>query len=356
MTPRSPTASAAKALLVVALTCLGGCEKSHSASQAPVPQPPPPPQTHLALRGAPKAATRAAGPEFDQVSARLIAFGDSGSGSEVQYRLGRVMGAFCRTHKCDFAVHTGDIIYPEGILSPTDPGLLTKLEKPYEGLGVPLYLSLGNHDHFGNADAMVAAWADGAPARTRGLLDARLPARYYTFSRGGVRFLVLDTDQPTPAQEQWALQVLARSRAAAEPWVVAVGHHPRRSTGLHGDATQPQLGFLDRVLCHRVDVYLSGHDHDMELMPPTCGVHQVVTGAADSVRLMRGGADSVWSSSDNGWALLEFRKGTLELTFYDERSNRRFSRKFERRPLVADCAADRYCDPGCPAGRDPDCR
>ena len=265
-------------------------------------------------------------------SARILVYGDSGEANEAQGRLGKAMAAFCARERCEFAIHTGDIVYPKGVASADDPLLLSNFERPYGQLGVPIYLSLGNHEHYGSPDAMVAAWKPGSPARKRGLVDARLPARSYTFSRGGVRFVVLDTSQLDEAQGRWTDEVLARSRRAGERWVVAIGHHPLRSSGMHGNAVEGTLAWMVAHLCDKVDVYLSGHDHDKEVLSPHCGIHQVVSGAGAYVRPIEPKPGSIWSADTLGWAWIVMDDAKLVLTFHDEKGQLEARHTIVRQP------------------------
>lgn len=247
------------------------------------------------------------------VRARAVVWGDSGTGSADQYAIAAVVAAQCRALGCDFGLHTGDIIYPAGIATPDDPLLRTHLEEPYAALPFPIWLALGNHDHYGNEDA----WVTYAARRSDGRF--RMPAKYYTFLAGGVRFVALDTEVPDAAQEAWALQVLAASQAAREPWVIAFGHHPRWSAGQHGDADASLAAWLDRVLCGHVDLYLAGHDHDRQVLRPACGVVYAVSGAGAQVRPMSAGARSLFAADTMGFAHLDIAGPRLRLRMFDER-------------------------------------
>ena len=46
---------------------------------------------------------------------QFLAFGDSGLGDDNQKAVARHMRTVCQQRGCDFAIHTGDILYPRGI-------------------------------------------------------------------------------------------------------------------------------------------------------------------------------------------------------------------------------------------------
>jgi 3',5'-cyclic AMP phosphodiesterase CpdA len=226
---------------------------------------------------------------------QFLAFGDSGLGDDNQRNVARRMRDVCRTRGCDFAIHTGDILYPRGVQTPDDPWLREAFEDVYAPLGLPIYLSLGNHDHYGNPDAEIAYTAR-SPSRAW-----VLPARYYSFRAGGVRFLALDTSVPDEAQLQWAVRTLDAGRKSGDRFVVVYGHHPRVSYGWHGMADRDTAAFLDRVLCGRADVYIAGHEHDLQVLKGACGVPQVITGAAAQLRDTGRGALTQFASSELGF-------------------------------------------------------
>ena len=290
---------------------------------------------------------------FPNVRAHFLAFGDSGTGEPSQFAVAAAMRTYCGSHPCKFAIHTGDIFYPTGASSTTDSRLRDRFEVPYAPLGIPIYMSLGNHDYYMPADPNAAvAYTRVSPSRAW-----RLPARYHTFVEGGVRFLALDTNQPTPAQEAWALDVLAQSRKNGEPWVIAYGHHPRTSDSRHGDADGDVAEWLDRVLCHRVDVLISGHDHALEVMRPHCGTHQIVTGA--------GGADlygihptekGQFLAHSFGFVAIDAQGPHMRVSMRDQSGQELCAFTWQRAVSAPVCAGDGVCNGLCAASTpDPDC-
>jgi len=290
---------------------------------------------------------------LNEATAHFIAFGDSGTGGEGQYLVAGAMARYCADKRCDFALHTGDIGYPRGIKSSTDPHIVAIFEKPYSKLGVPIYLSLGNHDHYGNPDAWIDAYGDGKKRRGRSLVQAHLPARYYTFFAKGVRFVALDTEKPTAEQGRWAWNVLRKSRRDREPWVVVFGHHPRKSYGAHGMPGAAYARWFDRVVCHHADLFIAGHDHDKQLLEPHCGVHQVISGAAGHLRDRGSGPDTVFTDGTLGFAAFRTRGAELRVSFHDLEGKEQFARTLTRSRPVPVCGADLICNGLCKA--DPDC-
>lgn len=264
--------------LLLATACARDAVHPQASTPAPVVAPAEPP-LRTTVCGTTQRADRGhvETPWLDAPSAptnttNFLAFGDTGTGEPSQFRVAAAMVQHCQKHDCDLAIHTGDIFYPVGVGSTTDPRLQERFEVPYAPLHLPIWMSLGNHDYYPPADPSFAvAYTRVSPSKAW-----RMPARYYTFVEHGVRFLALDTSKPDATQEAWATRVLAESH---ETWVIAFGHHPRLSDSRHGDADSELAGFFDRVLCGRVDLLISGHDHALEVMKPHCGVHQLVTGA-----------------------------------------------------------------------------
>jgi hypothetical protein len=110
---------------------------------------------------------------------------------------------------------------------------------------------------------------------------AHPPRGYYAYSLGAWRILVLNTNcRPAGGcgagspQERWLRAELSRSRGRC---VLAYGHHPRLSSGLHGpDASIDPL--WRALTAGGAELYLAGHDHHYERFAPVRGVRQFVVG------------------------------------------------------------------------------
>jgi hypothetical protein len=200
----------------------------------------------------------------------LVAFGDYGSGNQHQASVAHSLQQRTAQSPIDFGLTMGDNFYLCGVRSVSDQKWQNRWENLYTPLGIHFYASLGNHD-YGHPPAICpinrsspsaeVAYTDHSQSWT-------MPARYYTFAAGPVRFFAIDTEGWTAAQLEWIKGALTAS--ANEPgirWRIVYGHHPVSSSGLH--ANERRIGQLLRELlpvmtAAKVDLYVAGHDHNME--------------------------------------------------------------------------------------------
>ena len=178
---------------------------------------------------------------------RVVVIGDSGDGGPEQYAI----AARIAEAAPDLLLHTGDVIYPAG----EERDLREKYFEPYRGLvdRIPFYIVLGNHD------------ADTQPNPP--VLDAvHMPVngadgseRYYSFDRGPVHFVGIDTTfarRHSPTQRSWLEQDLA---ATQQRWTIVFCHHPPYSP--RRDEVAVRGIFSDAFERNDVDLVLTGHDH-----------------------------------------------------------------------------------------------
>ena len=126
-----------------------------------------------------------------------------------------------------------------------------------------LFPAVGNHDRQGRART-----ADAFRRYFSVPDDTPDPERYYAFTYGNSRFLILDSNEHSFAltdQTAWLEKELAD--AAVDPRIqhrFVVMHHPVYSTSLHGG--HPQLREMWTPLFERygVEAVFSGHDHTYE--------------------------------------------------------------------------------------------
>ncbi len=213
----------------------------------------------------------------------------------------------------DFALTVGDNFYPRGVKSVEDPLWKSEFQDRYGALGVRFFAALGNHDYMGNPQAQVDYTS------SPGNKAWQMPFRYYTFAAGPVRFFALDTDEGTiglfrsgpwsDEQRNWLSAQLGKHREA--PWKIVYGHHPIYSDGHHGDTDRMIEDLLPVLKEHRVDVYLAGHDHDMQHFDRDGIQFFIVGGGGQETRKVKK-KRAVFARQAHGFMLIE--AGGLELT------------------------------------------
>lgn len=291
---------------------------------------------------------------------RFVALGDMGTGEEDQANVASAIAMVCAKRGCDFALALGDVIYPAGASSPRDSQFDTKFEVPYAGLELPFWIALGNHDN-GQDPAGATTPAGGiglwytagdnevayAQRTDRASEKWTMPARHYTFDGPLARFVALDTNtlvfygiptSPEAAdklQEQEAWLPGAISEGAG-PWRIAFGHHPYVSNGPHGNAGDydeyPVPGYngdhlkevFEQSICDRVDLYLAGHDHNLQWLEPvpSCGRTQFIVsgGGGASPYDLPGEGPAYFEAESLGFWWIEIQGDTLLAAAYDDQA------------------------------------
>lgn len=204
---------------------------------------------------------------------RVLAFGDFGTGTPEQIQTAAAMREYQKGHPLDFGITLGDNFYPSGAASPDDPQWKARYEDLYGPMGIKFYATLGNHD-YGRADSPAAEILYSQKSDSW-----RMPATYYTYTAGPVQFFAIDTIELSDTvlfnkEAAWLDAEIAKSKS---PWKVVYGHYQIYSA-TRGDE-QNLIQRLLPVLRNRVDVYLCGHDHNLQELNPEGGVHFFVSGA-----------------------------------------------------------------------------
>ena len=184
----------------------------------------------------------------------------------------------------------GDNFY--GAQRPSD--LVDKFERPYKPLldaGVKFQAAIGNHDEPDSVNY--------PPLNMNG-------QRYYAFTRGNVRFFVLDTNSLDPRQLQWFETEL---RNSGEDWKISYFHHPLYSdAGRHGSSIDLRLRLEPLLIKYGVNVVFSGHDHLYERVKPQHGITYFVSGSGGQLRkgdLVRSDITAAAFDQDQTFMLIE---------------------------------------------------
>ncbi len=241
---------------------------------------------------------------------RVLAFGDFGNGSPEQKALAQTIATYHQARPLDFAVTLGDNFYSVGMESPSDPRWQTWFEQLYGPLGITFYAALGNHD-WGHPDSPAAEVLYSSMTKSW-----KMPASYYTFTAGPVQFFALDTQTVAASekQRQWLETELKRSQAR---WKVVYGHHPIFSGGNYED--RPDLiSSLLPMLHTRADVYICGHDHNLQALRPEGTVHFYIAGGGGAgLYDLRPYERSIFASRSNGFAVIDADHTRLTIGLVD---------------------------------------
>ena len=200
-------------------------------------------------------------PEPADGSVRFVVLGDYGTGASAQAEVANRLCNWRRDHPFDLIITTGDNIYETGHSSRFEVAFF----EPYACLiesGVRFRATLGNHDIVTN---------DGRPELNEPALGMK--ARNYVIRKGGVRFVMVDSNRLRPG---WIEKHLVPK--AGDRWTVVVFHHPVYSTGAHGSTPgfRPTLPRLFEK--YDVDLVLNGHEHSYEVTKKLKGIRYVITG------------------------------------------------------------------------------
>ena len=173
----------------------------------------------------------------------------------------------------DFIIETGDMVN-EGS-SEHDWQLFFDVERDLLHDNV-LYPSVGNHDRQGRGRT-----ADNYRKYFSLPENSPDPERYYAFTYGSARFLVLDSNVYSFAltdQTEWIEQQLEAARLDPSIHHIFVSmHHPPYSVSLHGGQEELREAWTPLFEKYQVAAVFSGHDHVYERAEKN-GVHYFVTG------------------------------------------------------------------------------
>lgn len=160
-----------------------------------------------------------------------------------------------------------------------------------------------------------------------------MPSRYYTFSEAindttFSRFIFLDThplvahnsehhsDLPqhyAKQQLKWLDSVLLH---ANEKWKIVVAHHPIYSSSpRHGDSQKLIELLKPQLEKYGVQLYISGHDHDLQHQKPDGKIDYIVSGAGSQIRKSASNSNTKFSKGISGFAALSIQHDSLHINF-----------------------------------------
>ncbi|WP_259070022.1 metallophosphoesterase [Mucilaginibacter sp. X4EP1] len=242
----------------------------------------------------------------------FLAIGDWGRNGEYdQAEVARQIGQWATTHPNDFVISVGDNFYPLGVVSENDPLFHYSFESIYtaHSLQCNWYPVLGNHDYGSDPNAQVRY--------SKVSRRWNMPALYYTKEvelgkDAKALFVMIDTDpflfeekkEYVDKQLEWIDHTLSNA-AADVKWKIVVGHHPYYTVGpriTNYDTLTMRKAIASVFEKHKVDVYLSGHDHSLQHLKPTGYTHQFISGAGSELTHVTDGIDyAKFQASEHGF-------------------------------------------------------
>lgn len=227
----------------------------------------------------------------------FLVFGDSGTGSREQKALAQLM----LEYPFDFILHAGDVAYPYGSREFYQWNFFNIYSDHLKR--APFYPSAGNHDYQNDG---LASYLDvfDLPKNTLSENDFE---RYYSFDKGNIHFVALDTNAPLDMVSETATNDMADwlekdlEYAKLSQWKIVYFHHPAYSSGsVHGGDIRVRKILVPILEKEKVDIVFSGHEHHYERSCPiiadTCadgGVVYIVTGGGGARLYDFGGNSSV---------------------------------------------------------------
>lgn len=207
----------------------------------------------------------------------FFALGDQGSGGLEQRAVAEAMEKVAKKNKkLDFVILLGDNFYIDHKLTETSSEWNTMFEEVYTGTylsTVPFYAILGNHDN----DLSLSTKTHPEIEYSKKALGSnrwRMPSHYFHNDFGNIngkpllRIVFLDTNATSEEMTQQANYV--REQFISNPiqpiWKIVAGHHTIRSCGKHHRDVDLAKTLLPALQEAKVDAYLSGHDHNQQLI------------------------------------------------------------------------------------------
>jgi hypothetical protein len=211
------------------------------------------------------------------------------------------------------ALMLGDLQYPNG----TDAEFARSYDRTWGRYKLWTYPVPGNHEyHTKDAGGFFRYFP--AQRRTTRRITGQPGLGYYSFDIGAWRIVALNSNCKAAGcgknsrQLTWLADDL---RANPRQCTLAMWHHPRFSSGAHGDAPATRH-FWDAAHRHGVDVVLAGHDHHYERFAPMNAKGHLDATAPMSFVVGTGGTKlrNVWRTRAGSAFMQDDLHGALELT------------------------------------------
>jgi 3',5'-cyclic AMP phosphodiesterase CpdA len=257
-------------------------------------------------------------------SYQFLVIGDFGEKGEFyQTALSKIIAIY--KNEIDFVVTTGDNFYPNGVTNPKDEHFHLSFESIYRDISpINWYITLGNHDHRGSIQAL----KEYATLNKNWIF----PDSFYSFSKieneFSSQFVVTDTSPflrylwifPLKIKylfgNQKQLGWLDKQTKPEANWKFVFGHHPIFSGGTHSDTEELKKKFLKILKKNKVDIYFSGHDHDLQVLKDSdSDILFVVSGGGSKFRIGNHHEKHLFKKYMPGFVLVRVFKTMCSLRF-----------------------------------------
>lgn len=257
-------------------------------------------------------------------SLQILAAGDGG---ERNKQLETTIAALRRIDGADAMLLLGDNIYGCGART-IDDAKWQSVIAPLFAVGVPIYPVLGNHDWGFRAQPGCLFSQPDTEIRksgTPGFELWRFPARTYIVNTEVAEIILFDSSPIAYDLSDEIAGALCPLRAAlaapkTKPWRIVAAHHPIVSCGDHGNdaSTRNLRETLQTLLAESgVDLYVAGHDHNLELREEGDGKPlYLVSGSASRTRSSANCAQSSTFKVVGGFALLDISADALKVSVH----------------------------------------
>jgi hypothetical protein len=266
----------------------------------------------------------------DDYTLHFMAIGDWGRNGEYdQLEVAKQMGLWGADHPNDFVISNGDNFYPKGVVSEFDPLWHYSFENIYtaHSLQCDWYPVLGNHDYHSDVESQIRY--------SKISRRWNMPAKYYSkeinigkgkededaAKKTGVKvkkgkekalLVMIDTDPflhenmagYVEKQMQWLNETLSKASEDVK-WKIVIGHHPFYTVGPrieNYDTLTMRKALTKTFEDHKVDVYLSGHEHSLQHLKSEGYTHQFISGAGSELtKVSEGISYSRFQASEHGF-------------------------------------------------------
>ncbi|CAK9300353.1 unnamed protein product [Gordionus sp. m RMFG-2023] len=238
---------------------------------------------------------------YDSNNFSFLTMGDTGGIPRYPYTshsgrvLAKTLSNWALKSSPKFVILLGDNFYDKGVKSLSDSRFQSSFEDLYSNdtLNIPWYVIAGNHDHLGSVQAQISytslsrrwkyphfyyqlSFKIKHPLHEEKPLNFQIVAVDTVILCGKKYYLDLENqnkietntiirvdwdDQDTDKHWDWLKSILSKSSA---DFILVIGHYPIYSIGHHGPDKCLIKKLRPLLIKHRVNAYISGHDHDQQ--------------------------------------------------------------------------------------------